>query len=60
MIIILTAIVLSEISDENQINNIKLYTVQDIRMDGAQKAPAWFWVALVLLIVGAVVVYLIV
>ena len=34
--------------------------MQDIRMDGAQKAPTWFWVALVLLIVGAIIVYLVV
>ena len=29
-------------------------------MDGAQKAPTWFWVSLVLLIVGAIIVYLVV
>jgi hypothetical protein len=34
--------------------------MQDLRMDGAQKAPAWFWVSLVLLIVGAIIVYILV
>jgi hypothetical protein len=33
--------------------------MQDLRMDGAQKAPTWFWVALVLLVIGAIIAYIV-
>lgn len=32
----------------------------DLKMDGHQPAPAWFWISLVLLIVGAMIFYIIV
>jgi len=34
--------------------------MQDLRMDGAQKAPTWFWIALAFIIIGAIIVYLVV
>jgi len=32
----------------------------DLKMDGHQPAPAWFWISLALLIVGALIFYIIV
>lgn len=32
----------------------------DLKMDGQQRAPAWFWIQLALLIIGAIVFYIIV
>jgi len=32
----------------------------DLKMDGRQPAPAWFWVSLVLLIVATIILYIIV
>ena len=32
----------------------------DVKMDNHQKAPAWFWISLTLLIVGAIIFYIIV
>lgn len=32
----------------------------DLKMDGRQPAPAWFWISLVLLIVAAIIFYIIV
>jgi hypothetical protein len=32
----------------------------DLKMDGRQPAPAWFWVSLVLLIVATIIFYIIV
>ena len=30
----------------------------DVKMDRAQKAPAWFWVSLVLLLIGSIIAYI--
>ena len=32
----------------------------DLKMEGRQPAPAWFWISLVLLIVAAIIFYIIV
>ena len=32
----------------------------DLKMDGAQPAPRWFWISLVLLIVATMIFYIIV
>jgi hypothetical protein len=32
----------------------------DLKMDGHQRAPAWFWLSLVLLIVATIIFYIIV
>jgi len=32
----------------------------DLKIDGHQKAPAWFWISLVLLIVATIIFYIIV
>jgi hypothetical protein len=32
----------------------------DLKMDGRQPAPAWFWISLVLLIVATIIFYIIV
>ena len=32
----------------------------DLKMDGAQPAPKWFWISLVLLIVATIIFYIIV
>ena len=32
----------------------------DLKMDGPQSAPAWFWISLVLLIVATIIFYIIV
>ena len=30
----------------------------DVKMEGHQKAPAWFWVSLALLLVGTIIAYI--
>jgi len=32
----------------------------DLKMDGHQRAPAWFWISLVLLIIATIIFYVIV
>ena len=32
----------------------------DLKMDGSQPAPLWFWISLVLLIVATIIFYIIV
>ena len=32
---------------------------EDIKMDGNQPAPAWFWLSLALIVVGSIILYVI-
>lgn len=31
----------------------------DIKMDGKKRAPAWFWIALALIVIASIIVYII-
>lgn len=42
------------------IANHKCFNYDDLKMDGHQQAPAWFWISLVLLIVVTIIFYIIV
>ena len=43
---------------EEQLIIINVYYMYDLKMDGHQKAPAWFWISLVLLVVATIIFYL--
>ncbi|HEU4858879.1 MAG TPA: hypothetical protein VFT15_03545 [Chitinophagaceae bacterium] len=33
--------------------------MDDIKMDGKKRAPAWFWIALALIVVASIIAYII-
>ena len=33
--------------------------MDDIKMDGKKRAPAWFWIALALIVIASVIAYII-
>ena len=33
--------------------------MEDIKMDGKKRAPAWFWIALALIVIASVIAYII-
>ena len=43
-----------------QLITINVLTMYDLKMDGHQPAPSWFWISLVLLIVATIIFYIIV
>ena len=48
------------VRDIKQLITINVLTMYDLKMEGQQRAPASFWISLVLLIVGAIIFYIIV